>query len=270
MKCKWCQEHLLDFVTGALSADARRDLEEHLAGCPSCRSEAAELGRTWETLGTLPEERPTPALRARFYAMLEQAKAGASVSERPAPARGLERVLLGWWPSRPALQFGFAVVLLVAGLGAGWVIRPEAGPDHEIAALRSELASMRQEMTVAMLTQASSVERLLAISNIRQTGLVGDPLLETLIRTANSDPSVNVRLAAVDALAGCLDRRPVREELYRSLLAQTSPMVQISMIDALAGAGDGDSRHMMKNLIEDTRVDPDVRSHARKKLEEYL
>lgn len=267
MKCKSCRERLLDYTSGTLSSASKREVEVHLAKCPVCESEAAELRRTWETLGTLPVEEPSPAMQARFYAMLERAKAEASASEAPAPARGFGQWLLGWWPKRPAFQFGLAAMLLIAGLGTGWVIRPAPEPNGEMAALRSELQSMRQEMTIAMLAHASSVDRLLAITTISPVQPPAGPVLAALIKTANSDPSVNVRLAAVDALSGFIDRRPVRQEMHKSLLTQTSPMVQISLIDALASVEDTQSDQAIQRLIESSEVDPDVRSHAETRLE---
>lgn len=267
MKCESCQERLLDYTSGTLSAASKREVEEHLAECPVCESEATELRRTWEALGTLPVEEPSSAMQARFYAMLEQAKAEPSASESPAPARSFEQWLLGWWPKRPALQFGLGAMLLMVGLGAGWIVRPTPEPNGEMAALRSEIQTMRQEMTIAMLAHASSVDRLLAISTISPGQPPAGPVLAALIKTADSDPSVNVRLAAVDALSGFIDRRPVREGMYRSLLTQTSPMVQISLIDALASVEDTQALQALQRLIQSSEVDPEVRSHAEMRLE---
>jgi RNA polymerase sigma factor (sigma-70 family) len=52
--CAETRRHLADFVRGSICARARRRLEDHLCGCPSCRHACAELERLNERLRTGP------------------------------------------------------------------------------------------------------------------------------------------------------------------------------------------------------------------------
>jgi len=173
---------------------------------------------------------------------------------------------VGWWPRRPAAQFGLVLVLLAAGLGLGWHLRPGPG-SRDIEALMSEVRRLRDEVALVQTDQASAVDRLSAINNIRRTGrLLPASVLETLIETLVSDPSVNVRLAAVDALASHLDRRAVSDGLRGALPGQSSPLVQIAMIETLAGLDDPQGQQVVRDLLTDDRVDPAVRAHVRWRL----
>ncbi|MCK4413985.1 MAG: HEAT repeat domain-containing protein [Candidatus Eisenbacteria sp.] len=280
MKCSEFQRLLPDYTTGNLTPAALRELEAHLSVCPACADEASRLRSAWERLGGLSEEAPGGALRTRFDAMLAQyvtqAECEAETGETDGAGadrggtQGSGRVgapsrPVGWWPRRPAAQFGLVLVLLAAGLGLGWHLRPGPG-SRDIEALMSEVQRLRDEVALVRIDQASAVDRLSAINNIRQTGRLPASVLETLIGTLVSDPSVNVRLAAVDVLASHLDRQAVSDGLRGALPGQSSPLVQIAMIETLAGLDDPQGQQVVRDLLTDDRVDPAVRAHVRWRL----
>jgi HEAT repeat protein len=275
MDCNICKGNLMDYLTGALGGDAKRNVERHLEHCPACAAELAELRHVWEALGKLPQEEPGPELSTRFYAMLEDVKARDARAQAEKALSGpepgwFEAWLRGWWPERPAFQLAAALVLLAAGLGAGLILGSGDGRDVELAMLRAEVRSMREVMTLALFDQTASADRLQAINTIRRNQEVAQPAVDALIITVKSDPNVNVRLAAVDALSRFLDRRSVREEMNKALMAQASPLVQVSLIDALSRAEDEQSLRTLQSIAEDEHADPVVRQHARMKIERRL
>jgi HEAT repeat protein len=80
-----------------------------------------------------------------------------------------------------------------------------------------------------------------------------DPeFLTTLVHTLNYDPNVDVRLAAVDAIARFAGYSTVRIDLVRSLPKQDSPLVQIALIDLLVQLHERQSVDAFKRIIEDT------------------
>jgi len=280
MKCEECQKNLLEYLTHKLSGETMGAVEGHIADCNACRAELAELREAWEALGALPEDEPSPELSARFYAMLEEAKAEqardgefeaetARAGERKRSG-GFEGWLAGWWPRRLAHQFVAALVLLAVGLGIGIGLRPDDGSDIEIAMLQAEVDNMRQVLTLALVNQTASGDRLAAVNSIRKDEKAAQPAVDALIFTMKSDPNVNVRLAAVGALSGFLDRASVRDEMNGSIVTQTSPMVQVSIIDALSGAEDEQLLQTLQSIAQDERADPAVREHARERIEKRL
>ncbi len=270
MTCEHYRKLLTEYATGNLSPEEAREIEHHVESCEVCSAETARLRRIWETLGDMPEEKPGPAVRARFYAMLEDAKAEAAA--RPRVSTAFERWLVRWWPRRPAFQFAVAVCLLAVGLGIGRQDRgrPAETATAELEMLKTEVAGMQLVMSAALQNQFASVDRIQTIDAISRSGQVSEPVIEALIRTVDADPSVNVRLAAVDALARFLDQRTVVEGMGRTLPNQTSPMVQVSLIDVLAGSEDERSRGVLQDLTENPEIDPGVRRHALARLDEAL
>jgi HEAT repeat protein len=266
MTCKECLGSLPDLLTGNLSAAEARAVEEHLAACRSCASEGAELRRTWEALGAWPDGAPGAVARPRFYAMLERAKARESA--RPAPVLG--RGFLGWPSWRPAFQVALAALLVAVGVWIGRGTHPTGGGAGDVRVLAAEVEDMRTVLSTALLNQFSPVDRLMVVQAMSSGSRLEEPALRALVRTVESDPSPNVRLAAVDALSRFLDRAEVREGMLGAMEKQTYPMVQISLIDALATARDERSRGALRALAENADVDPAVREHARAKVEEPL
>jgi hypothetical protein len=269
----------LDHLTGKLTGEENRAVELHLADCDECAAELAEMREAWQALGAIPEEEPSPDLSARFYAMLEEAKAeqaevmryGARVPRsREEKPSGLEGWLIGWWPRSPAFQLAAAVVLIAIGLGIGLGLRGDDGRDVEMAMMQAELESMRQVLTLALVNQTASADRLAAVNSIRGDQEADEPAVDALVLTLKSDPNVNVRLAAVDALAGFLDRGSVRDDMNNALLSQTSPMVQVSIIEALSGAEDEQLLQTLQSIAQDEHADPAVREHARMRIEKRL
>ena len=58
------------YVVDALTADERADFQSHLAGCPSCRVEAAEFTETLAELSPLVAAAPPAALRTSVMAAI--------------------------------------------------------------------------------------------------------------------------------------------------------------------------------------------------------
>ena len=59
-------------------------------------------------------------------------------------------------------------------------------------------------------------------------------MVNALLETVNYDDTVDVRLAAVDALRRLSTEAEVRARLASALDRQDSPLVQIALIDALS------------------------------------
>ena len=104
MRCGPAQQFLAAAVDGELSPRRRRALDEHLAGCTTCRSELATTERLLAAVGGLPGEAPVPP-------RLEQATLRAV---RLAAAAEKERGATSWWTTLrlPALVFATGALLL--------------------------------------------------------------------------------------------------------------------------------------------------------------
>jgi anti-sigma factor RsiW len=72
MTCERIEELLSAYLEGELSGAEKREVEAHLAGCPSCAELLSFLRETQGALSSLPEIEPSPALMAKLYAIPEK------------------------------------------------------------------------------------------------------------------------------------------------------------------------------------------------------
>jgi hypothetical protein len=235
-------------------SDFFRSLRE--SGAPP--EEMESMSRTWERMSEWRDEQPSPAVRARFYQMLDAYEAGRQAAAAPAkPVRS------SWWPFAPVWQFAAAACLVVLGLFVG-SYRPwgQGGKNEELATLRSEVQNMRQLVALSLLQQQSASDRLRGVTYSYRVQSSDTEVLSALLRTVNSDPNINVRLAAVDALRPFVDSPIARRGIAQSLAKQTSPLMQAALLDLVREIRDSEAAAPVRELLGNTELDPTVRQRA--------
>jgi len=264
MNCDDVRDQLPDYWTGAIEEGAKSKMQAHFASCPACRAEAETLSAIWKKLGAIPEERPGRALRARFEATLEAYMQGLRQAERgPSTRERVDKWLEGWWPRQPVFQFGFALAFLAAGLLVGYSVTQNSRyGGGEVAQLREEVRHTRQLVALSLLQQQSASERLKGVDWSNRMTRPDPQVLSALLHTVNYDQNVNVRLAALDALHQSANNEMVRRGLVESLDRQTSPLVQIALIDLLVEIRDKPAGQALKELMQETGLNPEVRERA--------
>jgi anti-sigma factor RsiW len=251
MNCVDTTELLMDRLKGLLSAADDQSLEAHLAECAACSAEARSVTALWTDMGALDIEVPHERMRARFHAAL------AAYEER---GGAFERFLEIFWPARPALGVALAASLLVAGVLIGRGLPSSTG--GEIAALRSDV----QTLGLALLDHQSASERLLGVAWAQRAE--SEPLVvDALLERVQFDPSLNVRLAAADALRTRIDRPEVGAGLAAALERQDSPLLQVTLAEALLESGRADGVAAVRRLLDRERLDPSVRDYLRTALQ---
>ncbi len=270
MNCQELKDLVPEYLAAALSPEALQGFEAHLMECENCRLELRGMETTWTALGDLPDEDPAPEARGRFYAMLEAEKRNLAREQRVPWFRRVEYWLETWWPRRPAVQMAMIAVVAVVGLLAGSGLEGGVTDSGEISELRGEVQQMYQMMSMSLLDQKSSTDRL---RGVNWSSRVEDPssdLLYSLSSTLNSDPNENVRLAAVDALSSFRDRPGVLDALMQSLAEEDSPAVQIALIDLLIAIQEKTALEALKQFIEQRDVIPPVKQHAETQIKDFL
>ncbi len=271
MNCERVKALFADYLVGCLDVTAQAEVDSHLNACASCREETRSLQAMWTKLALLPEEEPGPALDARFQAMLEAYRQGMKQAERDASRRvTLRDWLARLWPREPALQFAVAVVLFAAGLLLGPLLAKyqqnhatdDGMNDRALAQLREEVVSMKQLVTLSLLQQQSASDRLRGVEWSYRVAQPDEQVLSALLRALDSDPNVNVRLAAVDALHQFGAEDTVRKGLLRSLAEQKSPLVQFELINLMVELKEKRSVPVLKELSQRQDLDPTVRERA--------
>jgi HEAT repeat protein len=87
-------------------------------------------------------------------------------------------------------------------------------------------------------------------------------VLDALQHTLRYDSSVDVRLAALDALSRYGSRPDVSRGLVESLNGKQSPLVQLALIDVLVNLHESNAVEQLKRLQQEPNLDPTVRRHA--------
>jgi hypothetical protein len=264
-------ERMMESFTAALAAgeDLPIDVVRHLASCAECAAAAADLRHVWDELGELGERAPSDELRLGFHAMLRtwrgiEATATAAIAApaaQPANVRPFRRRSF----QRRLELIGFAAAALLAGILIG-VWGGSNRRSDEVADVRSELRDMRQVLALSLLQQSSASGRLQGVSMGAEVARQNPQVLAMLLETLATDPSPNVRLAVVDALAPRAGEATVQQRLGLALRREEEPLVQIALADALLRADGERARQLVAPLARDPQARPEVRSYIQKRL----
>jgi len=248
MNCESARTQFVDYWRGTLE-DADGEFHAHLASCERCRAEAEDLRDLWSTLGAMTDEDPSMRLRVRFYDSL-----------RTWRQREEQRRQLFGWLRHPAFQAAAALAILVMGIGTGYLLR---GRDTtEVSQLRGEVYNMRQLVALSLLQQQSASDRLRGVNYAYRVEQSDPQVLSALLTTVDHDSSVDVRLAAVDALRNFSASPVGRTGLVQALSKQESPLVQIAILDQVVEMHEKAAVPAIQTLISTTGVNPEVKQHA--------
>jgi len=260
MECEQIAQLLPDYLQGDLRPDQQHDVEAHLKQCADCAEEIV----LWEKLFLLPIEQPSPASRARFEAMLQAYRADRSTEPKgnsPWRERFSSWNSFGWLHA-PLSRVAWSAALLAIGFISGLSLANSRSRSQDLAALESQLASMKQMVVLSMLQQQSAGARLEGVTWSTRDQQLDPKVLSALLHTLRHDPSVDVRLAALDALSRHSAQPQVRTSVVNALQDQQSPLVQVALIDQLVEWHDREAAPHLEKLRQSPNLNPTVRQRA--------
>ncbi|MEM6328262.1 MAG: HEAT repeat domain-containing protein [Bacteroidota bacterium] len=240
MTCSAAEPYLLDD-----EADLPPDVRAHFDECADCRRLRQDLR---ETQAMLRDHLATPApetLRPAFAAHLEEAKRDLARDRPPASDRGAVRSI----GRRVRWAAAFAVVFILGAMSMVW-LQPRDGAEEPTVLAQLESDSPSERLAGVM---AASMET----EEAPERSLV-DALLITLL----TDPSVNVRVAALDALSAYGDRERVRLGVLRALAADSEPLVQMAALRFVEAHQPPEASQALGALLSQPDLEPLVRSQA--------
>jgi len=249
------------YLSGQLSPSEKRTFEAQLASDPELRIEVAELQATWQDLGLVREEEPSPAVRARFYQRLHDVTSGRARVARSGYA---------WWkPGLSGLVPHATIALALFCLGLYLGREKTGGPasTDQVAQLHTQIQDLRRTVALSLLDRQSATSRLEGVSWSTQVEHLDPQLLSALVQTLNHDANTNVRLSSLDALEKFTDDSAVRQALVNSIQLQDSPLVQIALIDALVQMRDRAAAGELRKLSKNSELNAAVQQRARWGLE---
>jgi len=271
------QQHIVDllpdFLMGSFTESERSNIQSHLKACAACGREYESLSMLWNSLSALPEEKPSPAMRERFNAMLSAYEQGIRHGETLSFWQSLNGFIGRFWPTQPAVQFAMTLLLLVGSfvLGSrtgseGLPSAAQASDATELAELRGEVQAMGRMLAVSLLQQRSASERIKGVSWTERLPVADEQVIGTLVQTLNYDPNVNVRLAAMDALTKYSEEPEVSSSMVESLAKQTSPLVQLALVEVLAQLKIPGAAAMFRQMLKDEQLNKTVKERIQERL----
>jgi hypothetical protein len=251
------QELVARYRTQALTSAEELELEGLIEKGLVEIDDLGDMGSFNEQVMRLATPAPGPALDDRFYAMLRQEK--KSLSRRASffswRAFFVEPSFAG--------RFAMAAVILVLGIGIGYWVRPAAPGESvesaDMAQLTREVTDLKEMMMLSLLEKESATDRLKAVSLTEDMDQASQKVTRALVETLNNDSNVNVRLAALEALAPYAQAPHVREALVRSIARQDSPLVQVALAELMAGLQVKSSVKEFQKILKDERTPADIK-----------
>jgi hypothetical protein len=287
MNCQRARDVFPELLDHRTSVHAHADVRTHLASCPDCQREFAELTQTATALDAMPHPTPSPRLRRNFYAMLEEEKHSAAgvralaAREHRARSASLWRWIVSPLAGCALLALGFTVgqrnsTPALAPAAPAQKSSIAAVQDdttkQELAALKELITQQRQQLdkmttlvgySILQQQQSPANERLQDVLVAARSENASDKVLSDLVQALTLDPNANVRLRAIEALYAHAERNLVRAGVNAALLREANPLVQIELIDFVAAARDRNATPVLEKIFADESADRSVRDAAK-------
>jgi HEAT repeats/Putative zinc-finger len=266
MNCQSCREQMADLADESLDDNASALVRAHIDGCPDCTRDYATIASTLLALDALPAHPPSHRLRADVMGLIETEKltlrhqADWASSIRSA-AKEQPRVRFGWM--RTLLQAAGVCALLALG----FILGERNATQHQLADLRARVDTVGQLVEQSVLQKRTSGDRLETVLTAGEARKPDERVIDGLINSMAFDPSVNVRLNALNALYNHSDQEVVRAGVLACVSREANPLVQVAMIDFLVASKAREAGPELRKLLADEKTDADVRDSARRALD---
>lgn len=214
-----------------------------------------DLERIDNQLDAIESPATSLALDDKFYTMLTKEK-------RKQESSSFSFSMPSWSWLAPRLAFSMA--LIIAGFSGGYLFNGRK--DSDVDQLTAQVAALKETMMLSLLEKESATDRLKAVSLSTEMDRVSQAVTQALFQTLNSDPSVNVRLAALEAIAPYSKDGKVREQLIRSIAKQESPFVQVALAELMGQLQEKKSVREFDKILKDKNTPQDVKNRIKESL----
>lgn len=254
MKCELAQEKITLAAYGELPDEESPELEQHLAGCESCRRELDAVRALQSAMYLVPVTEPSANLLARSRMRLEDAI--DSLPRQGVLVQLLQNFLSGAGRLRtaPVAASALAFLSLGAGVFGGYKLADvKPGP----ARTTTTLATNRPEDAAAASEPIANVSSIVREPNSENVEVTYNRLVPVKVRGSLDDPNIRTVLLAGTQTEG---NSAVRDN-------------SVSLLAAECRAGHGCSGGPIRDaLMVAARYDgsPDVRKKALQGLEPYI
>ncbi|MFC1493485.1 HEAT repeat domain-containing protein, partial [candidate division KSB1 bacterium] len=159
-----------------------------------------------------------------------------------------------------------SLILIVIGWGIGRWLPPGQQYYSQLTRMSTEVKEIREMMIFNLVNHPSATERMKTVNLTSSFDNLDDKIVTALLNTLNSDPNVNVRLVAIEALSRFADNPEVRQGLIQSISKQESPLTQLSLADVMVTLNEKGAVDQLRVLMEKK----DMNSAVKTRIEECI
>lgn len=141
---------------------------------------------------------------------------------------------------------GIALLILSYWIGS-W-------KSNEVQELRNEVQHTKTALILMQLGQPVSSERIKAVQLSYDFPDLEEPLIEAIIHLLNHDSSVNVRLAAANALFRLRAKETVKKAMIDAFAFQSDPTLKIVLINMIMELDEQRAKIEVKQLLKDDNL----------------
>ncbi|MEL7122104.1 MAG: HEAT repeat domain-containing protein [Bacteroidota bacterium] len=241
------ENQLIDYLNGALDAQTTEQIRKAIEQSEILQQELEALQILHSKVVGMELEQPPLELHTNFIEMLEQ--------EKELIKQDKKVIQLSW-----RNVASIAAVLLI-GVLIGIQFNQQSS-SSQIAQIREELALTKDQVS-SLMQQESTAKRIKAVNMTSQFNKVDEEMLDQLVYVIHNDKSINVRLAAVEALKEIGENATAKNAFVSALRVEEKPIVQIALIHALVDINAQNATSVFDEIIEEETVLDKVKDEAR-------
>ncbi len=266
MDDKKMKELMLDHIDGRLTGELKDFVSKHIEKNPEAKKEYEEMKQVADLMKDSPELEPKDELKAAFMDELSKEMEaigneikglGEEFVELSEEMSKGEAKVIGLNLNFP-LKVAASVGLVLLGTIVGILIMQQYNRNEAIMA---ELEQTKQLLMMS-LQQESASQRIMGVNYSEEISELDAEVTAVLINTMNNDENVNVRLAAVEALANFIDSESVRVALINALGTQKNPLVQTALINIMVNKEEKSAVDKLRDIIHDPETIESVKDEA--------
>ncbi|TVZ25823.1 putative zinc finger protein [Gillisia sp. Hel_I_86] len=251
--------HLIpEYLEGFLTNDQKADVKQHLNDCPNCAKELEEYETMLHAFDSEMTEAPNKTLWEGFHKLLDEEKRMSSESFQSKTIH--KKTPINW--TLKALKIAAGIALLVGSYFFG-SYQTAIETNKEIAMLKEKNLGIRQTAMLSLMENKSASKRIQGVNYVEEFSKPDDDILKALTERMLNDENANVRLTAVNALAGFANSKTAREALIKTLKSEKDPNIQITLIHTLVKLQEKKAVYPMKQLLDQKDTEPFVKEQIK-------
>lgn len=241
---------LIDYLDGRLDAAEIAKVEKLLKEDSRALKLLNQLKELMTQMDFVTEISPTSEAKLKFLKALE--------NEVQLETKSAKQVFFS--PYILKIAAGFIIFMAIAGIGY-WLNKTNE-QQNQIARLQEQVDSAKNVMMAMIVNSQSASQRMQGVAVSYQIEKADDEIVNALFEAMYNDPSTNVRLAALEALAKFSNQPKVKDGLIKSLSKQKDPMVQITLIQLLVDMKEKAVIQELERISRDKEVLKAVKDEA--------